>query len=189
MRCTMSCLSVTFAPMVSDTVCVAIKPSSHWRRHQSIISLCNIPKKPEFKIWQLLSCIALKHFIFTFVYYLIKAPIEQSNRAAAYRGLCTVGFLIILVTFTSGVTAILMVGTLIFLGHNSSISAPLPKTDKPQDHPRKHNNLHRQKYQKPIGNPLLCTRLDGAMSITDHHFNDGSNHLPLWIILFWWRVI
>src|SRR6266545_1386635 len=67
-------------------------------------------------------------------------------------------FLPFLVTFTSGVTAILMVGTPIFLGHNSPISAPLSKTDKPQDHQRKHNNSHRKEYQKPMSNPLLCTK-------------------------------
>src|SRR6266496_2651362 len=59
-----------------------------------------------------------------------------------------------MVKFTSDVTAILMVGTPNFLGHNSPISAPLPKTDKPQDHQRKHNNSHRK---KPMGNPPLCT--------------------------------
>ena len=42
--------------------------------HRVAISLCNIPEKPEFKIWQPLTS-------------LIKVPIEQSERAAAYRSL------------------------------------------------------------------------------------------------------
>jgi len=44
-----------------------------------------------------------------------------------------------------------------FLCYNSPISTPLPKTDKLQNHPRKHNNSHRKECPKAHGLPTLCT--------------------------------
>ena len=31
--------------------------------------------------------------------------------------------------------------------------------------------------------------LDGARSISDHRFNDGTDHLPLWVIPLWQKVV
>ena len=77
---------VDLAPMVSHFIVHgrAVEGSCRW----AAISLRNIPKKPEFKIWQPLSRVALNHFLFVFVYYFDQSSHRaKSESAAAYRSL------------------------------------------------------------------------------------------------------